>query len=48
MSHATRDLLRVENLHVGFGPRRSVTPVVNGISFSVQAGRCLAVRGCQP
>jgi peptide/nickel transport system ATP-binding protein len=39
------NLLRVENLHVGFGDKASPTPVVKGISFSVQAGRCLAIVG---
>ena len=35
------DLLRVENLRVGFGD----TEVVKGISFSLEAGRCLAIVG---
>ena len=29
------DLLRVENLHVGFGEKRNVTEIVHGASFSL-------------
>lgn len=35
------ELLRVENLQVGFGDRQ----VVKGVSFSLEAGRCLAIVG---
>jgi peptide/nickel transport system ATP-binding protein len=38
-------LLQVENLRVGFGDPRAPTPVVKGISFSLAAGRCLAIVG---
>ncbi|HWI71405.1 MAG TPA: ABC transporter ATP-binding protein, partial [Baekduia sp.] len=38
-------LLEVENLRVGFGDPRAPTPVVKGISFSLAAGRCLAIVG---
>jgi peptide/nickel transport system ATP-binding protein len=38
-------LLAVENLKVGFGPRGQVNEVVRGSSFSVEAGRCLAIVG---
>ncbi len=37
----TPPLLRVENLHVGFGE----TPVVRGVSFSLAAGECLGLVG---
>jgi peptide/nickel transport system ATP-binding protein len=40
-----QELLRVENLQVGFGERRHVRPVVKGVSFSLSAGRCLAIVG---
>jgi peptide/nickel transport system ATP-binding protein len=39
------NLLRVENLRVAFGDRRTPTEVVKGISFSLAAGRCLAIVG---
>ncbi|MCW2993554.1 MAG: transporter ATP-binding protein, partial [Conexibacter sp.] len=42
---AQRALLRVENLTVGFGPRRAPTPVVKGVSFTLERGRCLAIVG---
>jgi peptide/nickel transport system ATP-binding protein len=35
------ELLRVENLHVAFGE----TPVVHGVSFSLEPGRCLGLVG---
>jgi peptide/nickel transport system ATP-binding protein len=40
-----KDLLRVENLRVGFGDRRKVTEVVHGASFSLAPGECLAIVG---
>jgi peptide/nickel transport system ATP-binding protein len=40
-----RDLLRVENLRVGFGEQRSRTEVVHGVSFSLAPGECLAIVG---
>jgi peptide/nickel transport system ATP-binding protein len=40
-----RDLLRVENLRVGFGDKRNVTEVVHGASFSLAPGECLAIVG---
>jgi peptide/nickel transport system ATP-binding protein len=39
------DLLRVENLRVGFGEKRSVMEVVHGVSFSLAPGECLAIVG---
>jgi peptide/nickel transport system ATP-binding protein len=40
------DLLRVENLHVGFeGRDRAVREVVRGVSFTLAPGRCLAIVG---
>jgi peptide/nickel transport system ATP-binding protein len=39
------ELLRVENLHVGFGDRRAPTPVVRGVSFSLAPGQCLGIVG---
>ncbi len=39
------DLLRVENLRVGFGEQRDVTEVVHGVSFSLAPGECLAIVG---
>jgi peptide/nickel transport system ATP-binding protein len=38
-------LLRAENLTVGFGPHGEVNQVVNGVSFSLEAGNCLAIVG---
>lgn len=38
-------LLRVENLRVGFTRDGRTTDVVHGISFALEAGRCLAVVG---
>ena len=38
-------LLRVENLHVGFGAPRRSTPVVRGVSFTLSPGECLAIVG---
>ncbi|MDO9407433.1 ABC transporter ATP-binding protein [Patulibacter sp.] len=40
-----RTLLRVEDLHVGFGDARDPTPVVKGVSFTLERGRCLAIVG---
>jgi len=40
-----RTLLRVENLRVGFGDPRDRTPVVKGVSFTLERGRCLAIVG---
>ncbi|MDO8212147.1 ABC transporter ATP-binding protein [Conexibacter sp. CPCC 206217] len=40
-----RDLLRVENLRVGFGDRRAPVEVVRGISFALAPGSCLAIVG---
>jgi len=40
-----QDLLRVDNLHVGFGEKRDVTEVVHGVSFSLAPGECLAIVG---
>jgi len=39
------DLLRVENLRVGFGEKRDVTEIVHGVSFSLAPGECLAIVG---
>jgi peptide/nickel transport system ATP-binding protein len=39
------DLLRVENLRVGFGEKRRVTEIVHGVSFSLRPGECLAIVG---
>jgi peptide/nickel transport system ATP-binding protein len=40
------ELLRVENLHVGFeGRDHVIREVVRGVSFTVAAGRCLAIVG---
>jgi peptide/nickel transport system ATP-binding protein len=44
-SRRAGDLLRVENLRVGFGEKRSVTEVVHGVSFSLAPGECLAIVG---
>ncbi len=41
----TAPLLSVQNLRIGFGPRKATQEVVRGISFSVHAGRCLAIVG---
>ena len=38
-------LLRVENLRVSFERRGRTTPVVHGVSFALEAGRCLAIVG---
>jgi peptide/nickel transport system ATP-binding protein len=40
-----QDLLRVENLRVGFGEKRNVTEIVHGVSFSLAPGECLAIVG---
>jgi peptide/nickel transport system ATP-binding protein len=40
-----KDLLRVENLRVGFGEKRDQTEVVRGVSFSLAPGECLAIVG---
>jgi peptide/nickel transport system ATP-binding protein len=40
-----KDLLRVENLRVGFGDKRDLTEVVHGVSFSLAPGECLAIVG---
>jgi peptide/nickel transport system ATP-binding protein len=40
-----QELLRVENLTVGFGDSRHVRNVVKGVSFSLSPGRCLAIVG---
>jgi peptide/nickel transport system ATP-binding protein len=40
-----KDLLRVENLRVGFGEKRNVTEIVHGASFSLAPGECLAIVG---
>jgi peptide/nickel transport system ATP-binding protein len=40
-----QDLLRVENLKVGFGEKRDVTEIVHGVSFSLAPGECLAIVG---
>jgi peptide/nickel transport system ATP-binding protein len=41
----SEQLLRVENLTVGFGPQGKVDEVVRGVSFGVESGRCLAIVG---
>ncbi|MCW2953499.1 MAG: transporter ATP-binding protein [Conexibacter sp.] len=41
----SRDLLRVENLRVAFGPPKQRREVVEGVSFTLAAGRCLAIVG---
>lgn len=38
-------LLRVENLRVSFERRGRTTEVVHGVSFALEAGRCLAIVG---
>ena len=38
-------LVRVEDLHIGFGRGRHAQQVVHGISFELRAGRCLALVG---
>jgi len=40
-----RDLLKVENLRVGFGDPRAQTTVVKGVSFDLAPGKCLAIVG---
>jgi len=45
VSDSSHELLRVENLRVGFGDRRAPRPVVRGVSFSLLAGKCLAIVG---
>jgi peptide/nickel transport system ATP-binding protein len=40
-----RKLLSVENLSVGFGDPRAPAKVVNGVSFTLAAGQCLAIVG---
>ncbi|MGO4691123.1 dipeptide ABC transporter ATP-binding protein [Glaciibacter sp. 2TAF33] len=35
----------VRNLRVGFGPRPGVDPVIDGVSFEVRPGECLAIVG---
>jgi peptide/nickel transport system ATP-binding protein len=42
---AAPELLRVENLRVAFGDRRDPRSVVNGVSFTLAPGRCLAIVG---
>ncbi len=44
-ANADAPLLRVENLSIGFGSGGDVNQVVNGISFSLESGRCLAIVG---
>ena len=44
-SSRRQDLLRVENLKVGFGEKRRITEVVHGVSFSLSPGECLAIVG---
>jgi peptide/nickel transport system ATP-binding protein len=44
-SDSSQDLLRVENLRVVFGDRRTRRSVVNGISFSLAPGKCLGLVG---
>jgi peptide/nickel transport system ATP-binding protein len=39
------NLLRVENLRVGFGPPKAHREVVKGVSFTLAPGRCLAIVG---
>jgi peptide/nickel transport system ATP-binding protein len=41
----TNPLLSVQDLRVGFGDPRARAEVVKGVSFSVEAGRCLAIVG---
>ena len=38
-------LVRVEDLHIGFGRGRHTQQVVHGISFELRAGQCLALVG---
>lgn len=42
---ASRPLLRVDSLHVSFGRDARENAVVQGVSFSLAAGRCLAIVG---
>jgi peptide/nickel transport system ATP-binding protein len=44
-SHAPAPALLVRNLSAGFGTRPGSDPVVDGVSFDVAAGTCLAVVG---
>ncbi|TFC95744.1 MULTISPECIES: ABC transporter ATP-binding protein [Cryobacterium] len=37
--------VRVRNLVVGFGPKDGADPVLNGVSFEVAPGECLAIVG---
>jgi peptide/nickel transport system ATP-binding protein len=41
----TAPVASVRNLRVGFGPRPGVDPVVDGVSFEVLPGQCLAIVG---
>ena len=42
---ASAPRLLVRNLRVGFGERRGQEPIVQGVSFAVEAGECLAIVG---
>lgn len=42
---AVDPLLTVENLDVAFGPAQARRPVVKGVSFTVEPGRCTAIVG---
>jgi peptide/nickel transport system ATP-binding protein len=42
---ADRELLRVQNLSVGFGDGSAAREVVRGVSFTLAAGECLAIVG---
>jgi peptide/nickel transport system ATP-binding protein len=39
------EFLRVENLRVGFGDRKNIKPIVKGVSFSLEQGKCLGIVG---